>query len=147
MIGQQVLDLAGEDVLAAGDDHVVVAALDESQIDTLVVIGGEGTLEIGMRFAKMGVNVVGIPKAIDNDLATGSLDAAWQTDLVFRDTRGTIHDPAVVALTEVTGGTVEGMRIPLKHAAVRQALEQEGPWMVSDPISRNTFSQAAMKAK
>ena len=27
----------------------VVAALDESQIDTLVVIGGEGTLEIGMR--------------------------------------------------------------------------------------------------
>jgi 6-phosphofructokinase 1 len=53
----------------------VVAALDEWQIDTLVVIGGEGTLEIGMRFAKMGVNVVGIPKAIDNDLAA--------TDLAF----------------------------------------------------------------
>ena len=41
----------------------VLAALDELQIDTLVVVGGERTLEIGMRLAKNGVRVVGIPKA------------------------------------------------------------------------------------
>ena len=29
MVGEQVLDLAREDVLAAGDDHLVVAAVDE----------------------------------------------------------------------------------------------------------------------
>jgi 6-phosphofructokinase 1 len=64
----------------------VLAALQERQIDTLVVIGGEGTLEIGMRFAKLGVRVVGIPKAIDNDLAA--------TDLAFG------LDTAVATATE-----------------------------------------------
>ena len=29
VVGEQVLDLAREDVLAAGDDHLVVAAVDE----------------------------------------------------------------------------------------------------------------------
>lgn len=53
----------------------VKANLEEREIDILVVVGGVGTLEIGMRFAKMGVSVVGVPKAIDNDLAA--------TDLAF----------------------------------------------------------------
>jgi 6-phosphofructokinase 1 len=53
----------------------VKATLEEREIDTLVLVGGDGTLEIGMRFAKMGVPVVGVPKAIDNDLAA--------TDLAF----------------------------------------------------------------
>jgi len=53
----------------------VKATLEEREIDILVLVGGDGTLEIGMRFEKMGVPVVGIPKAIDNDLAA--------TDLAF----------------------------------------------------------------
>ena len=61
----------------------VKAKLDELEIDTLVLVGGGGTLSIGMRFAKMGVAVVGIPKAIGNDLAatdvTFGLDSAVMT--------------------------------------------------------------------
>ena len=53
----------------------VKATLEEREIDILVLVGGDGTLDIGMRLAKMGVPVVGIPKAIDNDLAA--------TDLAF----------------------------------------------------------------
>jgi len=53
----------------------VKAILQEREIDVLVLVGGDGTLEIGMRFEKMGVPVVGVPKAIDNDLAA--------TDLAF----------------------------------------------------------------
>ena len=53
----------------------VKATLQEREIDVLVLVGGDGTLEIGMRFEKMGVPVVGVPKAIDNDLAA--------TDLAF----------------------------------------------------------------
>jgi 6-phosphofructokinase 1 len=55
-------------------DHVKTT-LEEREIDILVLVGGDGTLEIGMRFEKMGVPVVGVPKAIDNDLAA--------TDLAF----------------------------------------------------------------
>lgn len=53
----------------------VLAKLDEFEIDTLVLVGGDGTMNIGLRFAKLGVQVVGIPKAIGNDLAA--------TDLAF----------------------------------------------------------------
>ncbi|MDH3622669.1 MAG: 6-phosphofructokinase [Myxococcales bacterium] len=53
----------------------VKAKLEELEVDILVVVGGDGTMNIGMRFAKMGVSVVGIPKTIDNDLAA--------TDLTF----------------------------------------------------------------
>jgi 6-phosphofructokinase 1 len=37
-------------------------------LDALVVIGGDGTMEIAHRFAGLGLNVVGVPKTIDNDL-------------------------------------------------------------------------------
>lgn len=38
-------------------------------LDALIVIGGDGTLSIASRLAGMGLNIVGIPKTIDNDLA------------------------------------------------------------------------------
>lgn len=37
-------------------------------IDALVAIGGDGTMTIAERFARLGVPVVGVPKTIDNDL-------------------------------------------------------------------------------
>jgi len=42
--------------------------LNKAGIDALVVIGGDGTLSCAQRFANAGVNVIGIPKTIDNDL-------------------------------------------------------------------------------
>ena len=38
-------------------------------IDALVAIGGEDTLGVATRLADLGVNVVGVPKTIDNDLS------------------------------------------------------------------------------
>ena len=37
-------------------------------IDAVIVIGGNGTLAIAERFGRLGMNVVAIPKTIDNDL-------------------------------------------------------------------------------
>jgi len=37
-------------------------------LDALVVIGGDGSLKIAKRFFDKGMNVVGVPKTIDNDL-------------------------------------------------------------------------------
>ncbi len=36
--------------------------------DCHIAIGGDGTLEIAYRFSKLGMNVIGVPKTIDNDL-------------------------------------------------------------------------------
>lgn len=48
-------------------------------LDALFVVGGEGTLEIGYRFFKKGIPVIGIPKTIDNDLEKTDYTFGFQT--------------------------------------------------------------------
>lgn len=53
----------------------VVARLHKLKVDCLVTIGGDGTLHTAYGLAKQGINVVGIPKTIDNDVL--------ETDVTF----------------------------------------------------------------
>lgn len=46
----------------------VVKHLIQSEIDAMIVVGGDGTQAMSHGLAKKGVKVVGIPKTIDNDL-------------------------------------------------------------------------------
>ena len=55
-------------------------------LDALVVIGGDGTMSIAHKFQQKGLNIVGVPKTIDNDLAS--------TDVTFG------FDSAVTTATE-----------------------------------------------
>lgn len=55
-------------------------------LDALVVIGGDGTMNIAHKFTQMGMNVIGVPKTIDNDLEA--------TDVTFG------HDSALAIATE-----------------------------------------------
>ena len=48
---------------------VGVENLRREGVDALFILGGDGTLTSGRDFARKGVNVIGIPKTIDNDLA------------------------------------------------------------------------------
>jgi 6-phosphofructokinase 1 len=45
-----------------------IAALRKHKIDALVAIGGDDTLSVAQKLHEHGVNVVGVPKTIDNDL-------------------------------------------------------------------------------
>jgi len=49
--------------------HLAKKNLETLKIDTLIVIGGDGTLSGAMQLEKLGVKIVGVPKTIDNDLA------------------------------------------------------------------------------
>jgi len=55
-------------------------------LDALIAIGGDGTMNIAYKLSQMGVNIIGVPKTIDNDL-----DA---TDITFG------HDSALAVATE-----------------------------------------------
>jgi phosphofructokinase-like protein len=46
----------------------VQASISELGIDALIAIGGEDTLGVATKLHGLGVNVVGVPKTIDNDL-------------------------------------------------------------------------------
>lgn len=50
-------------------------------IDSLLVLGGEGTLTIAAEFDRRGIPVVGVPKTIDNDLACTELTFGFVTAL------------------------------------------------------------------
>jgi phosphofructokinase-like protein len=55
-------------------------------LDALIAIGGDGTMHICNKLSQMGMNVVGVPKTIDNDLEA--------TDVTFG------HDSAVFVVAE-----------------------------------------------
>jgi ATP-dependent phosphofructokinase / diphosphate-dependent phosphofructokinase len=47
----------------------------ELELDCLVTIGGNGTMKTANKLSQEGLNVIGVPKTIDNDV--------WGTDLTF----------------------------------------------------------------
>ncbi|WP_034277796.1 6-phosphofructokinase [Haloechinothrix halophila] len=51
-----------------GGAEAIKKTLAEESVDALVAIGGEDTLGVANRLGEDGVNVVGVPKTIDNDL-------------------------------------------------------------------------------
>lgn len=78
------------------------------KLDALFCIGGDGTLTIAHRLVKMGMNIIGIPKTIDNDIfetdVTFGFDSAVETIARATDT---LHSTAMshhrVMILEVMG--------------------------------------------
>ncbi len=51
-----------------GDPERILENIKKFDLDAIVAIGGEDTQGVAFKLSEMGVNVVGIPKTIDNDL-------------------------------------------------------------------------------
>ncbi len=82
--------------------------LSRDGVDALVAIGGEDTLGVATKLADLGVNVVGVPKTIDNDLSGTELTFGFDTavqicvDAIDRlHTTAESHDRVIVC--EVMG--------------------------------------------
>jgi 6-phosphofructokinase 1 len=50
-------------------------------LDAVIVIGGDGTQAIGLELFRQGLNVVGVPKTIDNDLSATDVTFGFDTAL------------------------------------------------------------------
>lgn len=61
--------------LGTDKPNEIVRNMAELGLDCIVCIGGNGTQKTAAKFAAMGVNIVSIPKTIDNDI--------WGTDCSF----------------------------------------------------------------
>ncbi|WP_088188146.1 6-phosphofructokinase [Desulfosporosinus sp. FKA] len=57
----------------------VLKNLKEAGVDALLAIGGDGSLNISLKFANKGFPVIGIPKTIDNDLMATDQTFGFQT--------------------------------------------------------------------
>jgi 6-phosphofructokinase 1 len=67
---KKLLDGSGED-----KSQIVIDCYKELGLDCLVCIGGNGTQKTAYKVSQLGLNVIGIPKTIDNDV--------WGTDITF----------------------------------------------------------------
>jgi phosphofructokinase-like protein len=61
-----------------GGVEKIQANLADNGVDALIAIGGEDTLGVAAKLTDLGVNVVGVPKTIDNDL--GATDYTFGFD-------------------------------------------------------------------
>ena len=79
------LCVVGADGQATYEDHSrkVLEALHARQIDSLIVVGGDGSLAIAHGFAELGLSVIGVPKTIDNDLETTVLTFGFDSAVAF----------------------------------------------------------------
>ncbi len=76
----KIKDENGKEVYKDVSD-VAVQNLKKHKIDALIIIGGDGTLTSARDFARKGVNVVGIPKTIDNDVPATEITFGYRTAL------------------------------------------------------------------
>ena len=87
---------------------VAVANMKKEGVDVLVVLGGDGTLTSARDFARKGVNVIGVPKTIDNDLPATEVTFGFDTAVnIVVENLGRLHTTAEshhrVIVVEVMG--------------------------------------------
>ena len=61
------------------DVKQAMATITRLRLDALIAIGGEDTLGVATKLAKDGVNVIGVPKTIDNDLSATDFTFGFDT--------------------------------------------------------------------
>ena len=87
-LGGTILGTSRTNPFKKSGGEQVVKNLKALNVGGVIAIGGEDTLGVATRFHQMGLNIVGVPKTIDNDLAG--------TDLTFGfDTAVTIATEAI----------------------------------------------------
>ncbi len=96
----------GEDIVDVSE--ACVANARSLDLEGLVVVGGDGTMGIAKRLMEMGINVVGVPKTIDNDLEATEFTIGFQTAVeVAVDALDRLHTTAEshdrVMICEVMG--------------------------------------------
>ncbi len=78
-LGGTILGTSRTNPFSVDDGPERVRANLASQVDVLVAVGGEDTLGVANRLGAHGVNAVGVPKTIDNDLSETEVTFGFDT--------------------------------------------------------------------
>ncbi|MBO9577341.1 MAG: ATP-dependent 6-phosphofructokinase [Microbacteriaceae bacterium] len=137
-LGGTILGTSRSNPFENGDEKAekARAALDRLGVDSLIVIGGEGTLAAAKRMVDLGVNVVGVPKTIDNDLSGTDMTFGFDTAVgiatdAFDRLRTTGDSHGRVMVAEVMGRHVGWIALHSGMAAGAHAIlipEQRTTW-------------------
>jgi len=136
-----------EEVLKMASDN-----LKKIGVDGLIVIGGDGTLSGAVQLADYGVNIVGVPKTIDNDLMLTARTFGFSTACqVVVDALDRIHTTATshhrVIFVETMGRHTGWIAFRAGLAGGANAiLVPEFEFQVSDLVEFLRFRQATRRS-
>lgn len=97
-IGDQLVDMTG----------AIVANYEQHQLDALVILGGGGTQKNAYRLVKQGLNIVTLPKTIDNDVVMTDSTFGFDTALLIATEaidrlHSTAHSHHRIIVVEIMG--------------------------------------------
>ncbi|MDO4716598.1 MAG: 6-phosphofructokinase, partial [Propionibacteriaceae bacterium] len=86
----------------------IVSNYEENRLDALVMLGGGGTAKNALRLAQAGLNIVHLPKTIDNDIALTDSTFGFATGLEIATEaidrlHSTAHSHHRIILAEIMG--------------------------------------------
>lgn len=86
----------------------IIGRFHELKVDGLIAVGGDGSLRIAQGFVEKGINVIGVPKTIDNDLSATEVTFGFDSAVsVATDAVDRLHSTAEshqrVMVVEVMG--------------------------------------------
>ncbi len=91
------------EIIAAARKH-----LQELRVDALIVVGGDGSMVTALQLQEAGINCIGVPKTIDNDLAATAMTFGFDSAVAtVMDALDRLHTTATshkrVMILEVMG--------------------------------------------
>src|SRR2546429_3928406 len=102
--------------IGAGDRAVVAAeviekarkVLNEARVEALIIVGGDGSMTTALQLQEAGINCVGVPKTIDNDLEATAMTFGFDSAVhAVMDACDRLHTTAIshkrVMVVEVMG--------------------------------------------
>lgn len=124
-------------------DHAV-KNLREMGIDSLVVIGGDGSFQGAMRLCELGIPCIGIPGTIDNDLPYTEMTLGYDTAVnvcvdAVRSIRATSRSHDRPAVVEVMGRHCGDIAMMTSLATgAETVIVPEMPWSIEGIAARLT---------
>ena len=101
----------GADGTLALPESLIRAArhsLDHHRVDGLIVLGGDGSLRTALQLSKSGINIIGVPKTIDNDIDATDVAFGFDTAVsrvaeAVTNLRSTAESHRRILILEVMG--------------------------------------------
>lgn len=86
---------ANGNIIKKDVSDVAIKNMQETGVDILIILGGDGTLTSARDFARKGVKVIGVPKTIDNDLGMTDVTFGFDSAVnIVSENLGRIHTTA-----------------------------------------------------
>lgn len=127
---------------------IAIENLKKKNIDSLIVIGGDGTFRGALALAKKGLSVMALPGTIDNDLPLSSMtigfDSALNSIIVSLDAiRSTMQSHNRVAIVEVMGRNCPDLAVWASYGSGAEiTITQDNPMDANEIVRRCKLAKA-----